>query len=63
MIKRETEEKSMRYLGTRELCTYLSVGECTARSIGEKSGARVKIGRRVVFDKAAIYRYMETLHE
>lgn len=62
MIERKTGEKDRRYLGTRELCTYLSVGECTARNIGEKAGARVKIGRRVVFDKVAIDRYMETLH-
>lgn len=59
MKARRLEGQNVRYLGTRELCTYLSVGQSTAREIGEKAGARVKLGRRVLFDVQAIDTYIE----
>lgn len=63
MRARERKFENARYLGTEELCEYLCVGQTMARNIGAQAGARVKIGRRVVFDVAAIDRYMESLHE
>lgn len=63
MIARKRQQANARYLGTKELCEYLCVGQTMARNIGAQAGARVKIGRRVVFDVAAIDRYMATLHE
>ena len=61
MVARTRQQENARYLGTRELCEYLSIGQNTARSIGKEAGARIKIGRRVVFDKNAIDRYLEGL--
>ena len=61
MNVREKVVESARYLGTKELCAYLSVGRGMAREIGEKSGARVKIGRRVIYDRFAIDQYVESL--
>ena len=63
MKARRAEEQNVRYMGTRELCTYLSVGQSTARKIGEKAGARVKLGRRVLFDMQAIDTYIEGMRE
>lgn len=62
MKARRLEGQNVRYMGTRELCTYLSVGQSTAREIGEKAGARVKLGRRVLFDVQAIDIYIEKMH-
>ena len=63
MKVRRQEDQSVRYMGVRELCIYLSVGQSTAREIGEKAGARVKLGRRVLFDVQAIDAYMAGMRD
>lgn len=49
------------YFGTEELCAFLSVGKSTARKIAKEAGAVRKIGRRVLFDKRDIVKYMDSL--
>lgn len=61
MMARKINDKNVRYFGTRELCTYLCVGQNKAREIGEKAGARIKLGKRVIFDRVAIDNYLESL--
>ena len=63
MKARRAEEQNVRYMGTRELCTYLSVGQSMAREIGEKAGARVKLGRRILFDVQAIDAYIAGMRD
>lgn len=63
MKVRSREEQNVRYMGVRELCIYLSVGQSTAREIGEKAGARVKLGRRVLFDVQAIDAYIAGMRD
>ncbi|MGO5210240.1 DUF6462 family protein [Bacillota bacterium LCP21S3_D8] len=46
-------------MGIRELCAYLSVGQNTAREVGEQAGARIKLGKRVLFDREAIDKYVD----
>lgn len=63
MKVRRREDQSVRYMGMRELCIYLSVGQGTAREIGEKAGAKVKLGRRVLFDVQAIDAYIAGIRD
>lgn len=51
----------VRYFGIDELSEYLSIGKGTAREIGKSSGAVVKIGKRVIYDKNKIDVYIESL--
>jgi len=41
----------------------LSCGRATARKIGEQAGARIEIGRRVLYSVDAVKKYLETLQE
>ena len=41
----------------------LSCGRATARKIGEQAGARITIGRRVLYSVDAVKKYLETLQE
>lgn len=43
------------------LCAILSCGECTARRVGEKSGAKVTIGKRVIYIVKKVEKYLEEL--
>lgn len=61
MKARKLSGGDVRYLGVRELCAYLSVGQNTAREVGEQAGARIKLGKRVLFDRVAIDNYLESL--
>lgn len=55
-------DENKRYMDIHQLMKYTSLGRCTAANIGREAGAVIHVGRRVVFDKVAIDRYMETLH-
>lgn len=48
-----------RLLDTDDVCVYLSVGRNVARDFAKKIGAQVKIGRRVLYDKAIIDHYFD----
>lgn len=52
-----------RMLSIEDLADYLATGSRTATDIGSKSGARRKIGRRVVYDRVVIDRYLDGLEE
>lgn len=59
MRERTQEQAAGRYLSIKELQAYTSLGESTARKIGAESGAVVRIGRRVLFDRQRIDDYMQ----
>lgn len=46
---------------TDELAYMLSCGEATARNIGTKSGARIQVGKRVLWNVRVIQEYLDTL--
>jgi hypothetical protein len=46
-----------------KLAGMLSCGRATARKIGEQAGARIEIGRRVLYSVDAVIKYLETLQE
>ena len=41
------------------LCEMLSCGKDTAKKIGELAGARIKIGRRVLYSVSKIRKYLD----
>lgn len=46
-----------------KLAGMLSCGRATARKIGEQAGAKIVIGRRVLYSVNAVKKYLETLQE
>lgn len=48
-------------LGVTELRQYLSLGAKTARTLGADAGAEVHVGRRVLYDREKIDRYVNQL--
>lgn len=48
-------------LSIEELQTYLSVGRNTAANVGKESGALRKIGRRALYDREKIDKFIDSL--
>ena len=46
-----------------KLAGMLSCGRATARKIGEQAGARITIGRRVLYSVDAVKKYLATMQE
>ena len=58
-IKRETDVKIT--VDIDGLDAMLSCGHATARKIGEQAGARIVIGRRVLYLVAKVEKYLESI--
>lgn len=58
-IKRETDVKIT--VDIDGLAAMLSFGHATARKIGEQAGARIVIGRRVLYLVAKVEKYLESI--
>ena len=62
---RERENSSMlsseqkRLLDANEVCVYLSLGRNKGIEFAKSIGAEIKIGRRVVYDKNKIDKYLD----
>lgn len=54
-------DDTSRYTDVNGLQTYLCVGRNKAMQIGIDSGAKKKLGKRVIYDLRKIDAYMETL--
>lgn len=50
-----------RLLDTDELRAYTNLGRNNAMKLGEEIGAKVKIGKRVLWDKVKIDQYLDGL--
>lgn len=50
-----------RMMDTEELRAYTSLGRNNAMKLGEEIGAKVKIGRRVLWDKRKVDEYFDSL--
>lgn len=57
--KRETD--IVLTVDTEGLAAMLSCGEATARKIGEQAGARIEMGRRVLYLVTKVQRYLESI--
>ena len=61
---RKTKERDTNQLlavDIEKLAAMLSCGQATARKIGEDAGARVVIGRRVLYSVDKVSRYLEAI--
>ena len=52
-----------RLLGIKELMQYLNVGRNSALKFAEESKSKIRIGRRVLYDKHKIDKYINKLTE
>lgn len=62
----KTKARKSEYLITvdiNKLSAMLSCGHATARKIGEQAGARITIGRRVLYSVEKVRRYLSGLEE
>lgn len=55
------EVGNARLMDTEELRSYTSLGRNSAMKLGEEIGAKVKIGRRVLWDRRKIDEYFNSL--
>ena len=53
----------MRLVSEDGLCDNLHIGRTLAREIGRTAGARVRCGRRVLYDLDRVYAYLEQNRE
>ena len=63
---RKTALRNSDYLITVDvhtLAAMLSCGVTTARKVGEQAGARIQIGRRVLYSVDAVKKYLKCLEE
>lgn len=60
-MKQTTTSITPAYLNQRQLADFLGVGVVTAAKVGQQAGARRRIGARVLYDRAAIEQYMNTV--
>ena len=47
-----------RYLGIKDLCSYTGLGMNSAAELGKAAGARLRFGKRVMFDKQKVDNYL-----
>jgi len=50
-----------RLMDTEELRAYTNLGRNNAMKLGEEIGAKVKVGKRVLWDRAKIDKYLDEL--
>lgn len=50
-----------RLMDTEELRAYTNLGRNNAMKLGEEIGAKIKIGKRVLWDKVKIDQYLNNL--
>ncbi len=63
-MKRRTmtaETRDSRLIDTDELRIYLNIGRNNAMKFGEEIGAKVRIGRRVLWDRQVIDKYISSI--
>lgn len=60
-IKQNTT--ASRLMDTEELRAYTGLGRNSAMKLGEEIGAKVKVGKRVLWDRRKIDQYLDELTE
>ncbi len=62
MNKRKTRNINapQRLFSTTELSDYLALGRNKSVEVGDKAGARIQVGRRVLWDKQKIDLYIDS---
>lgn len=63
MKKRVRLDITPRLLGLQELTAYLSLGETVADRLATEAGAKRKYGKRVLYDRKLIDKYLDNQGE
>lgn len=64
MKKRSMEEiNNSRLLNLQDLMVYVGLGRSKAIDFGKESGAIVRIGRRVLYDRERLDKYIDSLFD
>lgn len=58
---KERETEQLLAVDIEKLSAMLSCGQASARKIGEDAGARVEIGRRVLYSVSKVSKYLEDI--
>ena len=59
----EWETDQLLSVDLEKLAAMLSCGQATAKKVGEEAGARIMIGRRVLYSVSKIQKYIEKIAE
>lgn len=64
-MKKTKDRKTDRLFSVdvEKLAAMLSCGQATAKKIGEEAGARIVIGRRVLYSISKVEKYIEKMAE
>ena len=64
-MKKTKDRETDRLLSVdvEKLAAMLSCGQATAKKIGEEAGARIVIGRRVLYSISKVEKYIEKMAE
>ncbi len=64
-MKKTKDRETDRLLSVdvEKLAAMLSCGQATAKKIGEEAGARIVIGRRVLYSVSKVQKYIEKMAE
>ncbi len=60
---KERETDQLLSVDLEKLAAMLSCGQATAKKVGEEAGARIMIGRRVLYSVSKIQKYIEKIAE
>lgn len=60
---KDRETEMLITVDAEKLAAMLSCGQATARKIGEEAGAKIVIGRRVLYSVCKIQKYVEKMAE
>lgn len=58
-----TVPRESRLIDTDQLRVYTNLGRNSAMKLGEDAGAKIKVGKRVLWDKEKLSRYITELTE
>lgn len=61
MVKRKIRNGEKRLLDLNECCAYMGLGKSSVMKIASETGAKVKIGRRALYDKTTIDLYLDKI--
>lgn len=60
---KDRETDRLLSVDVEKLAAMLSCGQATAKKIGEEAGARIVIGRRVLYSVSKVQKYIEKMAE
>ena len=59
--KKATADELSRLMSVEELGRYICLGRNSAMKLGEEIGAKVQIGRRVMYDRVKVDQYFDSV--